>query len=277
MNQEKNQFICQGTRVQLEKVDISSINTTSTELIPQVKSGIRRRVWGNNIWTIWCMWGNRFQKWPAANNFCLNPSKFAEIVCTKTRLNPSINISLPQPFLGIPKFNSLKILRVMINDKQSISNHVIICTGIGRCAQSLYTPTMLTANGLNIWSIQTIFKSRYHYAQRFVGVPCLVCFHHKTKHNFFWISKKSSESAFAPYDKLSFSLLSEWRFKGTLAQRWLCSDTKIWVMGVFLNTIFVSSLMYPENLKGTQIIVGSMNMGYISNTARNDDGMMLPV
>ena len=27
--------------------------------------------------------------------------------------------------------------------------------------------------------------------------------------------------------------------------------------------------MYPENPEGTQIIVGSMNMGYISNTARN--------
>ena len=29
------------------------------------------------------------------------------------------------------------------------------------------------------------------------------------------------------------------------------------------NTIFVSSHMYPENPKGTQVIVGSMNMGYI--------------
>ena len=27
--------------------------------------------------------------------------------------------------------------------------------------------------------------------------------------------------------------------------------------------------MYPENPKGTQVIVGSMNMGYISDTARN--------
>ena len=38
---------------------------------------------------------------------------------------------------------------------------------------------------------------------------------------------------------------------------------------VFLNTIFVSSHMYPENPEGTQVIVGSMNMGYISDTARN--------
>ena len=37
----------------------------------------------------------------------------------------------------------------------------------------------------------------------------------------------------------------------------------------FFNTIFVSSHMYPENPEGTQIIVGSMNMGYISDTARN--------
>ena len=37
----------------------------------------------------------------------------------------------------------------------------------------------------------------------------------------------------------------------------------------FFNTIFVSSHIYPENPKGTQVIVGSMNMGYISDTARN--------
>ena len=37
----------------------------------------------------------------------------------------------------------------------------------------------------------------------------------------------------------------------------------------FFNTIFVSSRMYPENPEGTQVIVGSMNMGYISDTARN--------
>ena len=27
--------------------------------------------------------------------------------------------------------------------------------------------------------------------------------------------------------------------------------------------------MYPENPEGTQVIVGSLNMGYISDTARN--------
>ena len=37
----------------------------------------------------------------------------------------------------------------------------------------------------------------------------------------------------------------------------------------FKNTIFVSSHMYPENPEGTQVIIGSMNMGYISDTARN--------
>ena len=37
----------------------------------------------------------------------------------------------------------------------------------------------------------------------------------------------------------------------------------------FFNTIFVLSHMYPENPQGTQVIVGSMNMGYISDTARN--------
>ena len=32
----------------------------------------------------------------------------------------------------------------------------------------------------------------------------------------------------------------------------------------FFNTIIVSSHMYPENPEGTQVIVGSMNMGYSS-------------
>ena len=40
-------------------------------------------------------------------------------------------------------------------------------------------------------------------------------------------------------------------------------------MLIFLNTIFVLSHMYPENPEGTQVIVGSMNMRYISDTARN--------
>ena len=35
---------------------------------------------------------------------------------------------------------------------------------------------------------------------------------------------------------------------------------------IFLNTIFVSSHMYPENHEGTRIIVGSMKMGYVSDT-----------
>ena len=40
------------------------------------------------------------------------------------------------------------------------------------------------------------------------------------------------------------------------------------VVFLFFYTIFVSSHMYPENPEGTQVIVGSMNMGYIY-TARN--------
>ena len=47
------------------------------------------------------------------------------------------------------------------------------------------------------------------------------------------------------------------------------SGTVINVRGLFFNTIFVSSHMYPENPEGTQVIVGSMNMGYVFDTARN--------
>ena len=50
---------------------------------------------------------------------------------------------------------------------------------------------------------------------------------------------------------------------------WCTTRQSISLVIAFLNTIFVSSHMYPENPEGTQVIVGSMNMGYISDTARN--------
>ena len=78
---------------------------------------------------------------------------------------------------------------------------------------------------------------------------------------------------------------SKIRGNGTLTCRpmhalWTCENWhastacivlwNVWYQGrIFLNTIFVSSHMYPENPKGTQVIVSSMNMGYISDTARN--------
>ena len=39
----------------------------------------------------------------------------------------------------------------------------------------------------------------------------------------------------------------------------------------FFQTRFLCQAIciYPENPEGTQVIVGSMNMGYISDTARN--------
>ena len=37
----------------------------------------------------------------------------------------------------------------------------------------------------------------------------------------------------------------------------------------FFNRSFVLSYMYPENSEGTQVIVGSKNMEYLSDTARN--------
>ena len=38
---------------------------------------------------------------------------------------------------------------------------------------------------------------------------------------------------------------------------------------MFFKHNFVSSHMYPENYEGTQVILSSMNMGYIFDTARN--------
>ena len=46
-------------------------------------------------------------------------------------------------------------------------------------------------------------------------------------------------------------------------------DDNCWWINNFSTQFFVSSHMYPENPEGTQVIVGSMNMGYISDTARN--------
>ena len=45
--------------------------------------------------------------------------------------------------------------------------------------------------------------------------------------------------------------------------------TDLFYFLIFFDTIFVSSHMYPVNPEGTQVIVGSMNMGYISDTVRN--------
>ena len=36
-----------------------------------------------------------------------------------------------------------------------------------------------------------------------------------------------------------------------------------------INFNIFTHFLYPENPKGTRVIVGSMNMGYISDTARN--------
>ena len=61
------------------------------------------------------------------------------------------------------------------------------------------------------------------------------------------------------------------RRMGHIRPQWGTHDRNGTLMTVtfFKNTIFVSSHVYPENPEGTQIIVGSMNMGYISDTARN--------
>ena len=60
-------------------------------------------------------------------------------------------------------------------------------------------------------------------------------------------------------------------FPHALFQDWstLSHSPSLKYINSFLNTIFVSCHMYPENPEGTQVIVGSMNMGYISDTARN--------
>ena len=50
---------------------------------------------------------------------------------------------------------------------------------------------------------------------------------------------------------------------------YIAANCRLNLLFYFFNTIFVSSHMYPENLEGTQVIVGSMNMGYISDNARN--------
>ena len=46
------------------------------------------------------------------------------------------------------------------------------------------------------------------------------------------------------------------------------TNTNQKILIIYLNTIFVSSQMYPENLEGTRVIVGCMNMEYVSDTAR---------
>ena len=47
------------------------------------------------------------------------------------------------------------------------------------------------------------------------------------------------------------------------------SNTLHIIIQFFETQFFVSSHMYPDNPEGTQVIVGSMNMWYLSDTARN--------
>ena len=42
----------------------------------------------------------------------------------------------------------------------------------------------------------------------------------------------------------------------------LLNPAVVAVLSIFLNTMFASNHMYPENPEGTQVIVGCMNMGY---------------
>ena len=53
---------------------------------------------------------------------------------------------------------------------------------------------------------------------------------------------------------------------------YICVYKNYYINGPFSNLLtqfLCQVIMYPENPEGTQVIVGSMNMGYISDTARN--------
>ena len=56
-------------------------------------------------------------------------------------------------------------------------------------------------------------------------------------------------------------------YKDCMNVRYVYSSNKRFLYFIF-NTIIVSSHMYPENPERTQVIVGSMNMGYVSDSDR---------
>ena len=55
-----------------------------------------------------------------------------------------------------------------------------------------------------------------------------------------------------------------------------CDRVTIRMSWNFLNTFFVSSHMYPENSEGTQVIVGSMNMGFILHYCQESNSQSVP-
>ena len=147
------------------------------------------------------------QIWAAANNLCLNHTKSAEIIFTKSRLNTNIQFSLPQPILGIPQVNSIKILGVTICDincQSPITSEPSLDNVRNHCMPK----KNLRAHGLNNRSIQTIFNSII-MSKLLYASPAWSGFANKEdQQRIASFLRKSSKSAFAPPDLLSFSQLS---------------------------------------------------------------------
>jgi len=66
-------------------------------------------------------------------------------------------VQLPNPFDGIPRVLSIKILGVTVSSHLSVSEHV--STVIGRCAQTIHALKILRSHGLCNEAIHHVYRS----------------------------------------------------------------------------------------------------------------------
>jgi hypothetical protein len=98
---------------------------------------------------------NNIEAWTRTNNLTLNRSKTKKIVFTDNRRRRQV---VPQPPMAdIIRATSLKILVVSTTNGQSASGNVHDV--IRSCAQTLYTPSVLHAHGMNCIALQAHFRS----------------------------------------------------------------------------------------------------------------------
>ena len=138
---------------------------------------------------------------------------------------------------------------------------------LSSCGSSLYALSLLRAHGMQAEELQEIFRSKvlsrlmyasqawWGFAQSYRNAG-METTSHTTK---FRLSSTRANVLVTALSHVNLSLLC------VNKRMIICSDILLLMRILFFsffNTIFVSSHMYPENPEGTQVIVGSMNMGY---------------
>ena len=90
--------------------------------------------------------------WSRANNLQLNQAKSKEMVFIASHKKPT----LPDPIQGISRVDTLKMLGVLVNNRQTATDHVT--EAIKACSRSLYALRILRSQGLMGDALHTVYK-----------------------------------------------------------------------------------------------------------------------